>query len=183
MSITRREMVGILAGAACGGVAPRPAAGAPDPAAKPPAGCLDYGRSFVCNTAPFNAVQFWIEYPIKTMNVSLNRKLYQADTGPIALPDLTKRYEPQIDCLRLAFVAFNAPDFADFIVEQPAPVVQGGKPVAEVYHYSSPFSLPSKNTVLAVVAGVQKEPNAVPMATTAHVARMGITTETTAMSR
>ena len=33
------------------------------------------------------------------------------------------------------------------------------------------------------VAGVQKEPSTVPIATTAHVARMGITTETTAMSR
>ena len=23
--------------------------------------CLDYGTSFVCNSAPFNAVRFWIE--------------------------------------------------------------------------------------------------------------------------
>ena len=22
---------------------------------------LDYGRSFICNTAPFNAVRFWVE--------------------------------------------------------------------------------------------------------------------------
>jgi len=91
-----------------------------------------------------------IECPIKTMNVSLQRKLYQVDTGPIALPDLTKRYEPQIDCLRLAFVAFNTPDFADFIVEQPTPVLQDGKEVTKIYHYSSPFSLPARNTVLAL---------------------------------
>ena len=23
--------------------------------------CLDYGRSFICNTASFNAVRFWVE--------------------------------------------------------------------------------------------------------------------------
>ena len=29
-------------------------------AANEPA-CLDYGQSFICNTAPFNSVRFWIE--------------------------------------------------------------------------------------------------------------------------
>jgi hypothetical protein len=91
-----------------------------------------------------------IEYPVKTMNISLEKKLYQVDTGPIAFPDLSTPCDPQIECLRLAFVAFNAPDFADFIVEQPTPIVEGGKQVAEVHHYSNPFSLPAKNTLLAV---------------------------------
>src|SRR5678815_2851530 len=50
-----------------------------------------------------------IECPVKTMNVALERKLYQVDTGPVAFPDLSKRYEPRIDAVRLAFVAFNAP--------------------------------------------------------------------------
>jgi hypothetical protein len=72
------------------------------------------------------------------------------DTGPIAFPDLTKRLEVLIDCLRVAFVAFNAPHFADFIVEQPTPVVEGGKEKCMVYHFSSPFSVPAKNAVLAL---------------------------------
>ncbi len=91
-----------------------------------------------------------IEYPVKTMNLSLEKKLYQVDTGPIAFPDFSTPCDPQIECLRLAFVAFGAPDFADFIVEQPTPIVEGGKQVAEVHHYSNPFSLPAKNTLLAV---------------------------------
>lgn len=91
-----------------------------------------------------------IECPTKTMNVSLDRKMYQVDTGPIAFPDLAKRYDPQIGCLSLAFVAFNAPDFADFVVEQPTPVVVDGQERCKVYHYSSPFSVPARNRVLAL---------------------------------
>ncbi len=68
-----------------------------------------------------------IEYPIKTMNISMDKSVYQVDTGPIALPELEKRYDPPIDALRLAFVAFNTPDFADFVVEQPTPVIQDGQ--------------------------------------------------------
>ena len=91
-----------------------------------------------------------IECPIKTMNISLDDKLYQVDTGPIVYPDLTKRYEHPIDSLSLAFVAFNASHFADFVVEQPTPVVKEEAELCQVYHYSKPFSLPAKNRVLAV---------------------------------
>ncbi len=93
-----------------------------------------------------------IECPTKTMNVSLDKSMYQVDTGPIAFPDLTQRFDPQIDCLSVAFVAFNAPDFADFILEQPTPVVEEGQEEekCQVYHFSSPFSLPAKNRVLAL---------------------------------
>ena len=94
-----------------------------------------------------------IECPTKTMNVSLEKRMYQVDTGPIALPDLSKRYEPEIDCLRLAFVVFNAPQFADFVVEQPTPVVdEEGEQLAEVFHFSEPISLPATNRVLALGA-------------------------------
>ena len=91
-----------------------------------------------------------IECPTKTMNVSLTDRLYQVDTGPIAFPDLSKRYDPEIDCLRLAFIAFNAPDFADFVIEQPTTVPRDSGEEFQVYHYSNPFSLPAKNRVLAL---------------------------------
>ncbi len=83
------------------------------------------------------------------MNVSLDDQKYQVDTGPIAFPDLTRGHDPKINCLSLAFIAFNAPDFADFIVEQPTPVVEGDIEKCQVYHYSAPFSLPATNRVLA----------------------------------
>ena len=91
-----------------------------------------------------------IECPVKTMNVSLARSMYQVDTGPIAFPDLSERYDRLIDCLSLAFVVFNAPHFADFVVEQPTPVMQDGVELCKVHHYSSPFSLPAKNRLLAL---------------------------------
>lgn len=91
-----------------------------------------------------------IECPTKTMNISLDKKMYQVDTGPIAFPDLAKRFEVSIDCLSVAFVVFNAPHFADFIIEQPTPVVEDGKEKCKMYHFSAPFSLPAKNVVLAL---------------------------------
>lgn len=106
---------------------------------------------------PDSGLRAIIECPTKTMNISLPRKMYQVDTGPVAFPDLRKRYDPQIDCLRLAFVAFNAPGFADFVVEQPTPVLEDGKEVCRIYHYSQPFSMPAKNTLFALGALPRRE--------------------------
>ena len=94
-----------------------------------------------------------IECPVKTMNISVDKKLYQTDTGPIALPDLARRVEPMIECLRLAFIAFNAPNFADFVIEQPTAVTEDGQQRCKIYHYSNPISLPATNTLLAVGEG------------------------------
>ncbi len=93
-----------------------------------------------------------MEYPIKTMNVSLDKSLWQVDTGPIAFPDLTQRFDPPVDSVRLAFAVFNAPDFCDFVIEQPTAVVRDEREVCQVYHYSNPVSFPAKNRVLAVSA-------------------------------
>ena len=91
-----------------------------------------------------------IEYPVKTMNISLDKSIYQVDTGPVALPDLSKRHQPAVDSVRLAFFAFNAPHFADFVIEQPTPVTRDGQEVATVQHYSNPISRPATNSVFAV---------------------------------
>jgi hypothetical protein len=88
-----------------------------------------------------------IEYPVKTMNTHRARDLYQVDTGPIAFPDLGRRHEPMAECISLAFVAFNAPGFADFVLEAPTAV---GK--EQVHHYSRLVSLPAKNRLYAVEA-------------------------------
>ncbi len=91
-----------------------------------------------------------IEAPVKTLNISIDKSMYQVDTGPIAFPDLSQRLAPRIDCLKLAFVAFNAPHFADFIVEQPTAVIEDEFEKCQIHHYSKPFSLPAKNSLLAV---------------------------------
>ncbi len=89
-----------------------------------------------------------IECPVKTMNISHEKQMYQVDTGPIAFPDLKEPTAPLIDCLHLAFVAFNRDDFADFVIEQPTPVVEDERELCSIYHYSNPISLPATNRLL-----------------------------------
>ncbi|CAG5018585.1 hypothetical protein DYBT9275_06031 [Dyadobacter sp. CECT 9275] len=91
-----------------------------------------------------------IECPCKTININRAKKLYQTDTGPVVLPDLTKKYDELMDSLRLAYIAFNAPDFADFVVEVPTPVLEKGKQVASVYHFSEVMSFTSQNKLFAL---------------------------------
>ena len=90
-----------------------------------------------------------IECPVKTMNTRREDDRYQVDTGPIAFPDLSKRPEHLVDCLLLAFVAFNTPHFADFVIEAPT-AFDPANPDLKVHHYSKIVSLPARNRVFAV---------------------------------
>ena len=96
------------------------------------------------------ALRALIECPVKTMNTRREGDRYQVDTGPIAFPDLSKRPERLVDCLSLAFVAFNAPHFADFVIEAPTAVDPGNSNL-KVHHYSKIVSLPAHNRLFAVV--------------------------------
>ncbi len=91
-----------------------------------------------------------MEYPTKTMNISQDNYLWQVDTGPIACSDLTQRFDPAVDSVRLAFAAFNVPHFCDFVIEQPTPVIRDGQEVCQILDYSKPVSFAAKNRVLAV---------------------------------
>jgi len=94
-----------------------------------------------------------IEVPVKTMNTTRERNAYQVDTGPVAFPDLLKRHERHVDGIALAFVAFNAPHFADFVIEEPTPIRENGregKEICKVYHYSRRVSLTARNRLYAI---------------------------------
>ena len=86
-----------------------------------------------------------IECPVKTMNTKREGDIYQVDTGPVAFPDLSQRYDRHVDSLSLAYVVFNAPGFADFVLE--APTAVGSE---QVHHYSKIISLDAENRVYAV---------------------------------
>ena len=92
-----------------------------------------------------------IECPVKTLNTNRERDIYQVDTGPIVLPDLSQRYERHADGISLAFVAINAPHFADFVIEVPTQVGEG-QAVCEIYNYSHSMTLPAKNRLYVVKA-------------------------------
>ena len=108
------------------------------------------GFPLVAQTVVANAetgYQAIVEYPVKTMNIHDAKDLYQVDTGPVALPDLTRRWDRLADSISLAFVAFNAPGTADFIRETETATPGGG---ARVLHYSDRLSLPAVNRLFAI---------------------------------
>jgi hypothetical protein len=86
-----------------------------------------------------------LEYPVKTMNIHDEKDLYQVDTGPVALPDLS-RHEPLAGSISLAFVAFNAPHFADFVIETPTSAGEG----VWVHHYAKIVSRQAENRLYAI---------------------------------
>jgi hypothetical protein len=92
-----------------------------------------------------------IEAPIKTINWQRETGQWQVDTGPVLLPDLTAPPEQWSSKLRLAYVAFNAPDWAEFIIEEPTPLGNGAKEKAplKTYHYKGQLAAPARNVVLA----------------------------------
>ena len=88
-----------------------------------------------------------VEYPVKTMNIHDTKDLYQVDTGPVAFPDLARRWERLADSLSLAFAAFNAPGFTDFVLETETPIAGGA---ARVEHYSKRVTVNGVNRVFAL---------------------------------
>jgi len=91
-----------------------------------------------------------IEYPVKTMNIHDDKNMYQVDTGPVAFPDLSKRCDQTVESISLAYIAINAPHFADFVIETRTPIVEEGKTLCETYHYSELKSFPAKNALYCI---------------------------------
>jgi hypothetical protein len=87
-----------------------------------------------------------LEFPVKTMNASERDFIYQTDTGPVLMPDFSREPDDLIAGLEMAFVAFNSPDWAEFVVRVPTSVGEG----IEVYHYSKFVRLDTQNQVIRV---------------------------------
>ena len=87
------------------------------------------------------------EYPVKTMNANERDGVYQTDTGPVLFPDLDADAESLMPSLQLAFVAFNHPDWSEWIIRAPVPVAQE----IEVYHYHRKLRIEGRNEVLRIV--------------------------------
>jgi hypothetical protein len=79
-------------------------------------------------------VRVRIEYPVKAINVSEKDGYYHVDTGPVLFYDASIGHERPIGNLRLAYVAHNAPDWAEFIVNVPTPL----NDEISVNHYARP---------------------------------------------
>lgn len=88
-----------------------------------------------------------IEYPIKTMNANERDWIYQTDTGPMLLPNLSAEPGALIEGFELAFAAFNCPHWIELIVRAPTPV---GNEVS-VFHYTRSARLNVKNEVIRLL--------------------------------
>ena len=91
-----------------------------------------------------------IEFPVKTINRHWDTRKWQVDTGPILLPDLTSPPNKWSQSLKLAYIAFNASDRADFVIEQSTNIKDGEKDVAKVYHYSGLVAMKTCNVLIAL---------------------------------
>ena len=87
-----------------------------------------------------------LEFPIKTINASERDFIYQTDTGPVIMPDFSRQPDDLIVGFELAFVAFNCPDWAEFIVRVPTAVGEG----IDVYHYSKSMRFDTRNQVIRI---------------------------------
>ncbi len=95
-----------------------------------------------------------IDQPVKTLNLAERDGLWQTDTGPILLPDLSPERLHQstmeIEVFDLAYSAWHAPDWAEFIVR--IPVDLGGG--VSVNHYNQPRHIePTRNFLLVTTQG------------------------------
>ena len=91
-----------------------------------------------------------IEYPIKTMNIRYDPDMFQVDTGPVVLPDISLRHENWMEQVSLAYIAYGALVSADFIVEDEVPVLDGGREVCRVMHYAHTVALAARNSLWAI---------------------------------
>jgi hypothetical protein len=84
-----------------------------------------------------------LEYPVKTINVNERDRIYQTDTGPVLLPDLSKDPEDLISGLELAYSAFNDPTWIEFIVRHPSSFDEG----VTVQHYCRSVHVKAQNRI------------------------------------
>jgi len=95
-----------------------------------------------------------IYQPVKTINLAERDQLYQTDTGPIILPDLSagrlERAKLEIDVFDLAYSAWHEPNWAEFVIQAPLRISEK----TSVNHFSKTRHVsPTKNTLLVVGAG------------------------------
>ncbi len=97
----------------------------------------------------YETLQALIELPIKTMNANDIRNVFQVDTGPVAFPDFGLDVRRHIERLSPTYVAYNAPDFADFVIQAEL-AIGGNDGETAVTHYSRLVSLSAETRVIAV---------------------------------
>lgn len=87
-----------------------------------------------------------LDFPVKTMNTNERDNIYQTDTGPLLFPDFSIDFDHLMEAFRRAYVAFNSPDWAEFILQVPTPLTGD----ISVNHYSKTVCLDTQNTIFRI---------------------------------
>lgn len=94
-----------------------------------------------------DGTQVFIEYPVKTINVSEREMFYQTDTGPVLIPDRDAfDGTHEISVLRQAYLAHNSLGCTEFLVNVPTPIGSG----MSVNHYSKTVSVAANHRLIAL---------------------------------
>jgi hypothetical protein len=92
-----------------------------------------------------------IEHPVKTINANEQARVYQTDTGPIIVPDLSGARRAKVgrfvEVFDLAYAAFNCPDWAEFIVNVPTSITHE----ITVNHYSQSRRIENTTNSIIIV--------------------------------
>lgn len=103
------------------------------------------GRTEV--TAPDGRSKAVMEYPITTMNVEPEKKVWQVDTGPVLFMDFAAAGDRRIEKLVPAFIVFNRWDHAEMALRAPTPLAKGGR----THHYSEIRGMAVRNRIFSGV--------------------------------
>lgn len=91
--------------------------------------------------------QIVLDYPVKTVNANEVDVVFQPDTGPVLVPDISLPPDRWIEGLQLAFIAFNQFDWAELLLRERVPVADG----VSAWHYARPRRIEAVNEVFALV--------------------------------
>ena len=87
-----------------------------------------------------------LEYPVKTINLGDREQFFQTDTGPVLYPQNPTTHAHAIESMQLAFIAANAPQWAELIVQTPTKLSDE----ITVNHYTEPRHIDCQNVMVAL---------------------------------
>ncbi len=87
-----------------------------------------------------------MDYPVHICNVAHGREMWQIDTGAVLLPDFSAAERPEVAIMRMGYIVWNHPDWAEVIVRNPKPA---GK-YAGKSHFSESRRIAAKNHLYTV---------------------------------
>jgi hypothetical protein len=92
-----------------------------------------------------------LEYPIKTMNVTMSPARFQVDTGPLLVPDFSSEAQHAIERLDIAHVVYHQRNQAEFVLRRPHQVGERDGQTVSVTDYTEIVTLTADNEIIAGV--------------------------------